>query len=179
MTWRQASRPRLFNGDVVSMRADVGLQLVGFAVNGVCIGALRFEASRVSLAAALSMKETSVGPIGRRGPFWGLTQRVHQPTFQWFLWDGIHFGGWHCLNFMSKTMPTTKMTGNGKFRPPRKMVMTGGGLHIVHIVVLSIFTHIRGVWNWVSQVVWDDTWDDPHGYWDSLWHWLGVRASHR
>jgi len=50
--------PRLFNGDVVSMLADVGLQRVGFAVNGACYGALSFEASRVVLAAAMSMKDT-------------------------------------------------------------------------------------------------------------------------
>eukprot|EP00435_Cladocopium_sp_Y103_P028424 s811_g7.t1 len=58
--------PRLFNGDVVSMFADVGLQRVGFAVNGVCYGAVSFEASRVVLAAALSMKDTiSLNPIAR------------------------------------------------------------------------------------------------------------------
>ena len=48
------------------MLADVGLQRVGFAVNGVCYGAMTFEASRVVLAAALSMKD-AVGPSGSHG----------------------------------------------------------------------------------------------------------------
>jgi len=47
------------------MLADVGLQRVGFAVNGACYGALSFEASRVVLAAAMSMKD-AMGPIGPR-----------------------------------------------------------------------------------------------------------------
>ena len=49
------------------MLADVGLQRVGFAVNGACYGALSFEASRVVLAAAMSMKD-AMGPIGPIGP---------------------------------------------------------------------------------------------------------------
>ena len=50
------------------MLADVGLQRVGFAVNGVCYGALTFEASRVVLAAALSMKDVGSGSHGDSSP---------------------------------------------------------------------------------------------------------------
>ena len=54
----QAFGPRLFNGDVVTMLADIQKQTLAVAVNGVCHGALPFSANRISLAAALAMQDT-------------------------------------------------------------------------------------------------------------------------